>query len=438
MREHGRYAAIEFLTWLPTGLMLAPMVLLMADRGLGIGQIGLVTGAYSVTVVVLELPTGGLADVLGRRAVLAASAAVGVVALVVLALAQDAWSFLAASVLKGVARALSSGPAQAWYVDTLHAERGPDADLKPGLAAGGAAGSAALTIGTLTGGFLPLVAGGDALAVPVWAAAGASLVLLVAVLVLMREPARAGRRPGRAAGRLVEVLRDVPVTIRGGIRMGLADRGLGRLLLVAVAAGLMLNTIEMLTPGRLAALTGGAGTGSAAYALVTAAGFAANAFGASLAPATARLCGGSVRAAVLATAVTAGAVVALAASTFLTGGAGIAAAAAAYVVLFTGLAVVTLLRSELVHRRVPARRRATVMSVDSLHLQFGGMLSSLCLVPLSGVAGAGPVWILTAVAVLASALLYVRLPASPVPAVERNSVRRHNRAGRAVEKGTGG
>lgn len=36
--------------------------------------------------------------------------------------------------LKGVARALSSGPATSWYVDTLHAVEGRDADLRPGLA----------------------------------------------------------------------------------------------------------------------------------------------------------------------------------------------------------------------------------------------------------------------------------------------------------------
>ncbi|MEN3539700.1 MFS transporter [Microbispora sp. ZYX-F-249] len=412
MREHGRYAAIEFLTWLPTGLMLAPMVLLMAGRGLDIAEIGLVTAAYSVTVVVLELPTGGLADVLGRRAVLAASAVVAVAALAVMALAHSAWAFLIASVLKGVSRALSSGPAQAWYVDTLHERHGPDADLKPGLAAGNVAGSAALAIGTLAGGLLPLAVRRDPLAAPVWAAAGAAVVLLVAVLVLMREPGRTARGPARAA-RLTAAVRDVPVTIAGGVRIGLADRGLGRLLLVAVAGGVLLNTIEMLTPGRLAEVTGRAETGGAAYALVTFAGFAANALGSSLAPVAARLARGSVRAAVLATVVVAAAAAALAASVALRGWAAIAAAAAAYVVLFTALAVASLLRTELVHRRVAADRRATVMSVDSLQLQFGGMLSSLCLVPLAGVTGAGPVWALTAVVVLASALLYVRLPAGP-------------------------
>ncbi|ETK31967.1 MFS transporter, partial [Microbispora sp. ATCC PTA-5024] len=159
----GRYAAIEFLTWLPPGLMMAPMVLLMAARGLSVAEIGLVSAAYSVTIVVLELPTGGLADVLGRRAVLAASAATSVAALVVMATATTAWLFLVSSLLKGVARALSSGPAQAWYVDRLHDAEGPSADLKPGLAAGGAAGSAALAIGTVIGGLLPLAVPGAGL-----------------------------------------------------------------------------------------------------------------------------------------------------------------------------------------------------------------------------------------------------------------------------------
>ncbi|MBB2746821.1 UNVERIFIED_ORG: hypothetical protein FHR35_006689 [Microbispora rosea subsp. rosea] len=412
-REHGRYAAIEFLTWLPTGLMLAPMVLLMSARGLDIAEVGLVSGAYSITIVVLELPTGGLADVLGRRPVLAASAVVSAAALVVMALAHSVWPFLVASVLKGVARALSSGPAQAWYVDTLHARYGPAADLKPGLAAGNVAGAAALALGTLAGGLLPLAVRRDPLAAPVWAGAGAALVLLVAVLVLMREPGRAGRGPARAAVRLAEVVRDVPVTIVAGIRLGLADRALGRLLLLAAGAGVMLNSIELLTPGRLAALTGESATGGAAYAFVTFAGFAANALGSSLAPPLARLVRGSVRAAASATVVTAAAVVALAASTALRGAAGVAATAAAYVLLFTALAVASLLRTELLHQRVAADRRATVMSVDSLQLQFGGLLSSLCLVPLSGIAGVGPVWALTAVVVLASALLYVRLPVSP-------------------------
>ncbi|GII58930.1 hypothetical protein Pth03_73190 [Planotetraspora thailandica] len=412
----GRYAVVEFLTWLPAGLMMAPMVLLMSVRGLGIAEIGMVTAVYSITVVVLELPTGGLADVIGRRGVLAAAAATGIVAYTVLALADSVGLFLAASLLKGVARALSSGPAQAWYVDMLHRTEGPAVDLKPGLAAGEAAASSALALGTLAGGVLPLLVGGGgtSLAVPIWVSAGVSAVLLVAVLVIMREPSRPVRP------RLGGVVRGVPATVVGGFSLAVRDRGLARLLLVAVAAGAMLNAIELLTPGHLAALTGSPETASTVYALVAAAGFAANAIGSSIAPAAARLLGGSIRAVVVATAVTAGAVGALAASVALDGVAGMVAAGASYVVLFAGLAVASLFRSELIHVRIAAGQRATVMSVDSLLLQAGAAVSSLTLVPFAAVRGTGGVWIVTAVLGLATGLLYVRLPApkiqTPIPA----------------------
>ncbi|GAA4576991.1 hypothetical protein GCM10023193_79340 [Planotetraspora kaengkrachanensis] len=401
-----KYALVEFLTWLPVGLMIAPMVLLMSVRGLDIAQIGLVTAAYSITVVVLELPTGGLADVIGRRTVLAASAVFSVAGFTMTALAGTFWAFLAASLLKGVARALSSGPAQAWYVDGLHALEGPDADLKPGLAAGGAAGSVALAIGTLTGGVLPLLVSGESLAVPVWAGGGAALVLLFTVLLVMREPAKPVRP------RFADVMRDVPVTIGGGFRLAVLDRGLGRLLLVAVTVGVLLNSIELLTPGRLAALTGRPETAGTIYAVVAAAGFAANAVGSSIAPAVARLARGSMRAVMLATVVTAASVGALAASVALDGVAGMAAAGAAYVVLFTGLAVSSLFRTELIHQRVASTQRATVMSVDSLQLQLGGMVSSLVLVPISAQVGTGGSWAVSAVITLSAALLYVRLPAA--------------------------
>ncbi|MCG5214301.1 MFS transporter [Streptosporangium sp. KLBMP 9127] len=405
-----RYALISFLNWLPSGLMMAPMVLLMAERGIGIAEIGVITAVYSAVCIALELPTGGLADVLSRRVVLAASAAFGLVGLAVMAFSVAPWQFLVASVLKGVSRALSSGPAQAWYVDTLHAVAGPDADLKPGLARGGAAGSISLCVSMLAGGFVPLVVPEGPitpLAVPVLAGAAASGLLLVAALVAMPEPAR----PRTTLG---AVLRDVPVTIRAGLRLGLRDRGLSRLLLVALTVGVVLGAIELLTPGRLAELTGRPETGGTAYAVVAALGFGAHALGSSLVPALARLAGSSVRAAIAATVVTALAAGALAASTALDGPPGVVAAAVAYVALFAALSVLTLLRTEMMHHRVPSAQRATLMSVDSLQLQFGGMVASVAGGLLAAGAGTGLVWGIAAVILLAGALLFVRLPAPAV------------------------
>ncbi|MGH3739666.1 MAG: MFS transporter, partial [Micromonosporaceae bacterium] len=300
-----RFALVSALTWLPTSLGVATMVLLMQVRGLSLAGVGIAFAAYGIAVAVLELPTGGLADVIGRRTVLAASAAVAIAAFAGLAFATSLWQFVAVSVLKGISRALSSGPAEAWYVDTHHAARtragdqtgsgdqagSGERELRRGLATGHAAGSATLAVGTIVGGALPLLVPLPErgvivpLSVPILLAVVAAVALLVVVVVGLPEPERAASPP------LGEVLRGVPATIRRGIALGVRDRLLARVLLTAGALGFALNAIELLTPGRLAQLTGDPATASTAYALVAAVGFGAVAAGAAVSPLLARALG---------------------------------------------------------------------------------------------------------------------------------------------------
>ncbi|MEW9555703.1 MFS transporter [Nonomuraea sp. NPDC050783] len=402
-----RYVLVCFLTWLPQGLMMPSMVLLMTARGLGLAEIGLVVTVFSVVTVSLELPTGGLADVLGRRVVLAASAAFLTAGLALMSVATTLWAFMAVSVLKGVARALSSGPAASWYVDTLHRVEGHDADLKPGLARGGATESVALCAGVLAGGALPLVVPPELvfpLAAPSLAGAVAAAGLLAAVLVALPEPPR-----GRAS--LAGVLRGVPGTVAAGLRLAGGGALLRRLMAAAMCSGVLLFAIELLTPGRLAELAGSAEEGGLAYAVVAALGFAGSAAGSALAPRAARLAGTSARGAIAGAVVAALSVGALAATSGLGGAAGLASAAGAYVVLFAGLAVTSLLALELTHRAVTAAERTTVTSISSLSQQSGGVAANLTLGALAAQAGLGAAWGVAAAVTLASALLFVRMPA---------------------------
>jgi hypothetical protein len=404
-----RYLLVSFLTWLPVGLMAASMVLLMTERGLGLAQIGLVITVFSLVAVSLELPTGGFADVVGRRVVLAASAAVTVAALALISVSTTFWMFVACGVLKGVARALSSGPATSWYVDTLHGIEGRDADLKPGLAGGSAMESVALCAGVLAGGALPLLVPPSLifpLAAPPLVGAVAALVLLVVVIFAMPEPAHERRSFGG-------VLREVPATVAGGIRLALRGAVLRRLMLAAVVSGVVLTSIELLTPGRLAELAGTAETGSLAYAVVAALGFAGSAAGSSLAPRAARLAGGSARGAIAGTVLTALSVAALAATADLAGVAGLVSAGLAYVVLFVGLAVAGVLCLEMTHRAVTAAERTTVTSTSSLSLQGGGAAANLALGALAAQAGLPVAWGITAAVALASMLVFVRMPLPP-------------------------
>ncbi|MGI5273765.1 MFS transporter [Nonomuraea sp. CA-218870] len=417
-----RYTLVCFLTWLPVGLTMPAMVLLMTERGLGLAQIGLVVTVFSTVTVALELPTGGLSDVVGRRVMLAVSAAFLTAALLLMSVSTTFWMFLVSGALKGVARALSSGPATSWYVDTLHRLEGRDADLKPGLSRGAAMESVSLCLGVLAGGVLPLVVPPGPvfpLAVPSLVGAVAAAVLLAVVLLALPEPPHARRT-------LRGVLREVPATVAAGVRLAAGGRVLRRLMLAAAASGVMLMSIELLTPGRLAELTGTAEQGSTAYAVVAALGFAGSAAGSALAPRAARLAGGSARGAIAGLVATALSVGALAATAGLGGAAGLLTAGGAYVLLFVGSSVAGLLCLEMTHNAVTAAERTTVTSTSSLSLQAGGILANLTLGTLAVQAGVAAAWGVSAAVVLASALLFVRMPVTgssraPVPGARAGS-----------------
>jgi hypothetical protein len=214
------------------------------------------------------------------------------------------------------------------------------------------------------------------------------------------------------------VMRGVPATMAAGGRLGLRSRALARLLLGSVSLGIALNAIELLTPGRLATLTGGAETGGAVYAIVAALGFGASAAGAVLALLAVRLFRGVPwRAAVCGAVLTAASLAGLALTADVQGTSGLVATSTGYLTLFLGLGITNPLRSELLHARVGTAERATLLSIDSLLLQAGGAAGALGLSALASNAGLGVAWSVAAGALLAAAAAFVRIspPALPAP-----------------------
>ncbi|MGW0583169.1 MFS transporter, partial [Streptomyces sp. NPDC002920] len=288
-----RYVTVCALFWFPLGLSLAPLVLLFTERGVSMVAITGFFAAHSLTAAALELPTGGLSDVLGRRAVLAAAGLLDLAALVLVGLGTTAWVLGLGMGLMGAGRALSSGPAEAWYVDTVQARQGPEADLHTGLARGSAATSAALAAGTLLGGALPWLLGSGPdpgarlsastsglvlpLSVPLLLGAAVETAFVLYVLTALPEPPR----PSATLG---AVLRGIPATVVAGVRVGGRDALVRRVLLGAGAAGGALAAMELLTPGRAASLTGAAESGAVLFSALACAGFVCSAVGSHLAP----------------------------------------------------------------------------------------------------------------------------------------------------------
>jgi len=412
------FVTVSALFWLPLGLTVAPLVLLFTERGMSLTAIAGFVAAHSITVAILELPTGGLSDVVGRRVVLVAAGVLNLFALLLQGLGTTAWELTSAMALMGAARALSTGPAEAWYVDTVHERFGRDAELRTGLARGETAAAAALAVGTLLGGALPWVLARypDVVSSLDQATAGRVLPLSVpSLLGAVLEIAFVGyvltalHEPARPQTTMSQTLRDIPCTVAEGLRLGGRDTLIRRVLLSAAAAGSALAILELLTPGRAADLTGAAASGAVLFAALACAGFVTSALGSQLAPVLARLAGSGERAIVMALGASAVGLLLLAATVTSDGAVAMVAAAMGYGLVYLGLGAAGPSENDLLHRRVDSSGRATALSVQSLVLQIMGALAGVT----AAVLPVGPLPWLLAAGVLVTALLVWARPSGP-------------------------
>jgi MFS family permease len=402
-----RYLTLTALRWGATGLVIPVQMLLYTARGLDLTTIGLLVALYSALIVALELPTGGLADLMGRRRTMLVAGVFLVAAMLAVAFSQGAWQFAGASVLSAVGRALSSGPIEAWYVDTVRAAD-PEASLRAGLSRGWAVEAVALGVAAILGGAVPqwfdgLAADGLLVpfSIPALAAAGLAVVSTVATALLMTEPPRTGAPVGLGA-----TLRGVPGQIADGVRLAWRDPVIRLLVGRTAMIGTSLFVLEILTPLQFAALLGGPEKAAAAYGVVVTAAFLGSAAGAAAAPALCRITGGHpLSVAALATAATAlgAGLIGLTAA----GVGGFVLAVGGYLLAYLAGGVPGPLATEALHERVGAARRATLVSVSSLALQLGGLGGSLGAAPLAQRAGFGWGWAVCVGALLVATVLTV-------------------------------
>lgn len=388
------------LRWLPVGFVLPILVLVPTERGIALPTVGLMFATYGLTTALLELPTGGLADAIGRKPVLLVATVADSGLLLALAFGTTASHFLAGAALGGVGRALLSGPLESWYVDTVRTVD-PTVALRPGLARAGFAEGVALALGALLSAVLPTVGAGlpldgpvSQLTLPAYGGMAAEVASFVAVLVFVREPRRPARSDWRATARAV------PELVANGLSTAGGTRDLRRLFGAFLLTAIAYVGVEVLWQPRFADLLGSASRATQTFGYVVVAMSLGAAVGAWLAD---RLPGASARhaarVAAVATVLAAAVLVGLsAAPTFAT-------AAAAFVGVYFANALGSVAAAEVLHERVQADRRATMVSVQSLTQQAGNVIASVGLTRVADAAGIPAAWVVGAVVLVAAAAL---------------------------------
>lgn len=392
-----RYLVLHGLRWLPTGLLIPVIILLMQERGLSLSQIGLAAAAQGLVVLALELPTGGFADALGRKPVLVLASALNLVSLALLVVADSFVLLATVWALQGVFRALDSGPLESWYVDTTLAAD-PDARYEPGLGTGGTVLGVSIAAGALiSGGLVALGPIGpvSALTLPVLVAFGLQLIGLGALLLLLVEV-----RPAQGAGALRASLVGAPRMI--GQAVGLLRRSRVLLALVAVELfwGFGMITFEALLPVRLAEVVGDADRAAALLGPAGSVAWLVSAAGAAVTPLLIRWCGAAPAAALLRIAQGA-TVVGMA---LLAGPVGVLLA---YLACYAVHGASNPLHMGLLHRQVDGPYRTSVISLNSMMGMPAAALGGIVLTALADATSISTAMVVGAAVLAVAAPLYL-------------------------------
>jgi len=378
-----RYAALAGLLELAIAVPMPVLVLHMTGRGLDLGLIGLAFTIRALLVVILELPTGGLADAIGRRPVALASQLFTLASFVLLLFVTGPLTALAYAVLQGIGSALHSGALDAWYVDELH-DRDAEVPLQSHLAMVDVAQAAGMLIGSALGGLLPSLAAGFDLP---WPLSGFGISLFVGVmlrvlvwlltLVIMHEPRRVTSavsadgevtaRPNRDAagfGAVPEILADA-------LRLTRSSPTIRWLLVAAGAGGLAMVSLETFWQPIAATVFGGTAADSRPFAILgTTTGVAVLVGSLAVMRWGQKFPGGSAALAGFSMLIRGGAMLLFAMTASSTGlGFGLAIA-------YFALATNNVPHDTLLHKAVPSARRSSMLSVHSLVFYLGIAVAS--------------------------------------------------------------
>ncbi|KUO18687.1 MFS transporter [Streptomyces dysideae] len=352
--------------------------LLFADTGLSVWQISSLFALWSVTGVVLEVPSGAWADAVSRRLLLWLGPLLTAAGFTLWVLVPSYWAFAVGFVLWGVQGALGSGAEEALVYEELDRL--------------GAADRYARVMGRARAAGLVAVMASMAAAGPVFAVGGYQAVGAVSVLACLLTAATATRFPehrtpatggdGWAA------------TLRDGLATARRDRSLRRALLLVPAVGAVWAALDEYTP--LLVRDTGVPDELVPYLLLLI--WTGATAGSLLAGPAERLGSGGLAW------LLAGAALALA----LGAGAGTPAGLALVALAFGGFQLATVLADARLQHRIEDTGRATLTSVASLGTELATVAVYAAYATAAGGAAHGTVFALFAVLYLVTALVLAR------------------------------
>ena len=149
----GIYCWVMLMYGLSVSFFFATYVIFLTNAGLGLLEVNVINVVFMISSFFLEVPTGVVADVYGRKTSLVASCFVTSLAFLLYFFSDTFLLFVIAEVIAAIGHALCSGAFKAWMIDEVNAT-GESFDLTRAYRSGKISNSLGIIVGVILGGYL--------------------------------------------------------------------------------------------------------------------------------------------------------------------------------------------------------------------------------------------------------------------------------------------
>ena len=364
---HKRYQAIVLIKNFATGIMAPVLTLALMARGASIGEISLLLGAYSFTVIAAEFPSGVYADLRGRKRAFLLSAALYGLCYGLFLMASSAAVLFCAMVACGLGRAFSSGSIEALAID--EAVSGEQAEQDGGALVRVTARlsileSAGLAAGSLAGGLMAGLLAGYRVNLAV------NLLLYALLFVMTLFFVREAPRPREETrGKRVGALETVRAQVRDSLHFMARPGAVRMLFALSLLTGFALIGLETYWQPALSRLT----PAPWVFGAVSFAGFFSVILGSRIAQRLIpKRTDGGVKLLLGTKALVGGCLMLLALQVHAP------LFAVVYMLAYLALGGGGVAESALLNQAAPGSQRASILSLFSFVMQIGGLIASLC------------------------------------------------------------
>ena len=153
------YQFLLFQNYFSMGLLIPIISLLLINRGASLAQLAIIFGISAFTVFILEVPSGMLADMIGRKLVFMFSGILYLISSITMLFVSGFALLIPAIVFWGAGRAFASGSLDALIIDEYINQNGTDKISKI-TSRLGILEIAGLSFGAIIGGSLPTLSAG--------------------------------------------------------------------------------------------------------------------------------------------------------------------------------------------------------------------------------------------------------------------------------------